>query len=205
MSTTTLPDPVSPLLRLRLAPSLRLDDDQLLALCEQNRQLHIERSSEGVLEMMSPAGGKTADRNAELGMQLRMWARRDGRGRAFDSSGGFVLPNGAMRSPDAAWVELSRLRRLSPEEQEKFLPLCPDFVVELRSPSDALGTLQSKMDEYMANGCGLGWLVDPTEGRVHVYRPGVPPEILDGPDAVSAAPELDGFRLELGEIWHPSW
>ena len=119
---------------IRLDPVVEIDDEQLFELCRRNRDLHIERSAAGELIVMSPAGGKTSDRNAEIVAQLRNWARRDGTGRPFDSSGGFTLPDGAMRSPDAAWVERSRLTELTPEQQEQFLPLCPDFVVELRSP-----------------------------------------------------------------------
>ncbi len=202
---TSPTSPIIPALTLQLSPTLPLDDDQLLALCEQNRELRIERSAEGKLEMMSPAGGKTADRNAELNMQLRIWARETGTGRAFDSSGGFLLPNGAMRSPDASWVRISRLRRLSREAQERFLPLCPDFAAELRSPSDPLKALQDKMLEYLANGCDLAWLIDPSTLRVHIYRPETAVEILEEPTSVGGDPELPGFRLDLAEIWHPSW
>lgn len=204
MATSPTSPPI-PALELQLAPTLCLDDDQLLALCEQNRELRIERSAEGKLEMMSPAGGKTADRNAELIMQLRLWARETGTGRAFDSSGGFLLPNGAMRSPDASWVAISRLRRLSPKDQERFLPLCPEFVAELRSPSDPLPALQEKMAEYLANGCRLAWLIDPSTRRIHVYRPESEVEVLEEPNTLAGDPELPGFRLQLAEIWQPSW
>ena len=202
---TSSTSPTIPALKLQLAPTLSLDDEQLLALCEQNRELRIERSAEGNLEMMSPAGGKTADRNAELIMQLRLWARETGTGRAFDSSGGFLLPNGAMRSPDASWVRISRLRELSRQDQERFLPLCPEFVAELRSPSDSLQALQAKMVEYLANGCRLAWLIDPSTRRAHVYRPESTVEVLEEPTTLPGDPELPGFRLQLAEIWQPSW
>lgn len=190
---------------IRLDPVVELDDDQLFELCRRNRDLHIERTAAGELILMSPAGGKTSDRNAEIVAQLRNWAKRDGSGRPFDSSGGFTLPSGAMRSPDAAWVERSRLAALTREQQEQFLPLCPDFVVELRSPSDPLPPVEAKMEEYLQNGARLGWLIDPAERRVHVYRPAADPEILENPRSVTGDPELPGFVLELAEVWDPAW
>ena len=135
--------------------------------------------------------------NAEITIQLGLWAKRDGTGRTFDSSGGFVLPNGATRSPDASWVRHGRLAALTAEDRAKFLPLCPDFVIELRSLTDGLSVLQDKMREYMENGAELGWLIDPLAGQVFVYRPGAPVERLEEPDNVSADPVLPGFRLEL--------
>lgn len=190
---------------LQLDPVVEIDDRQLFELCRRNRDLRIERTATGELIMMSPAGGKTSDRNAEIIAQLRNWARRDGTGRPFDSSAGFILPSGAMRSPDAAWVERSRLRALSHEQQDRFLPLCPSFVVELRSPSDPLAKLQSKMAEYIESGARLGWLIDPGERRLHVYRPDTDPDVLENPSAVSADPALPGFVLELAEVWNPAW
>ncbi len=134
---------------------------------------------------------------------LGVWARRDGAGVIFDSSAGFLLPNGAMRAPDAAWVLRSRLEPLSAEAKERFIPLTPDFVVELRSPSDRLADLERKLEEYRSQGARLGWLIDPQERRIHVYRPGRPPEVLDDPAEVSGAPELPGFLLDLEPIWAP--
>ena len=155
---------------------------------------------------MSPAGGDSSALNAEITIQLGTWAKRDGTGRTFDSSGGFVLPDGAVRSPDAAWVSRARLASLTAEQRMKFLPLCPDFVIELRSPTDSLPVLQDKMREYVENGARLGWLVDPPGGQVFVYRPDAPAERLAEPDSVSADPVLRGFRLEMDElrsILHP--
>ena len=159
---------------------------------------------------MAPAGGDTSDKNAEITMQLRLWAKRDGTGRTFDSSGGFVLPNGATRSPDASWVRHGRLAALTAEERAKFLPLCPDFVIELRSLTDGLSALQDKMREYMENGAQLGWLIDPVAGQVFVYRPGAPVERLEGagqrirrpraariPPGAGRDPVVAGFRLGL--------
>ena len=185
---------------LRLPPDLHLTDDQFYEFCRLNRELRIERTAQGGLVIMAPAGGDSSDKNAEITMQLRLWAKRDGTGGTFDSSGGFLLPNGATRSPDASWVNHDRLAALTAEERAKFLPLCPDFVIELRSPTDGLSALQDKMREYMENGAQLGWLIDLLGGQVFVYRPGAPVERLKEPESVSADPVLPGFRLELGEI-----
>ena len=210
MSAALQPIPGQPLHRpmsaestavlLRLPPDLHLTDDQFYEFCRLNRELRIERTAQGGLVIMAPAGGDASDKNAEITMQLRLWAKRDGTGRTFDSSGGFVLPNGATRSPDASWVRHGRLAALTAEERAKFLPLCPDFVIELRSLTDGLSALQDKMSEYMENGAQLGWLIDPLGGQVFVYRPGAPVERLEEPDSVSADPVLPGFRLELAEL-----
>ncbi len=200
---TTYPPPLP--LTLHLEPVVRLSDDQLFEFCAVNRDLRIERSSGGDLIVMSPAGGETSDRNAEITLQLGLWAKRDGRGRVFDSSGGFILPSGAMRSPDAAWVERERLRDVAPARRPKFLPLCPTFVIELRSTSDSLAPIQNKMLEYLDSGAALGWLIDPTTRQVAVYRPDREVKILEDPVSVSGDPELPGFVLELEEIWEPPW
>ena len=186
---------------LRLRPAVDLTDAQLLALGEANRELRIERTAEGDLLLMPPDGGDTADSNAEIGMQLRVWAKRDGTGTTFDSSGGFKLPNGAVRSPDASWMLRSRLDQLTAEQRKKFVPACPDFVLELRSPSDTLADLHAKLREYLANGARLGWLLDPETRRVHVYRPDAPVEQLDDPATVSGDPVLPAFALNLREVW----
>jgi len=188
---------------LRLQPVLHLTDDQLFELCQLNSELHIERTPEGELLIMPPAGWESSNQNLELSAQLLMWAKRDATGVATDSSGGFRLPNGAMRSPDAAWVRRSRLAALTRRQKQRFLPLCPDFVIELRSPSDNLSALQAKMDEYIENGAQLGWLIDPLEKRVYVYRPQRQVERLDGPAALSGDPELPGLVLDLSAIWEP--
>jgi Uma2 family endonuclease len=135
---------------------------------------------------------------------LGNWSKREARGRAAGSSAGFTLPNSAVRSPNAAWVLRERLKQLTPEQREKFLPLCPDFAIELRSPTDDLEDIQAKMKEYVANGLRLGWLIDPPARRVYVYRPGREVEILENPAQVSGDPELPGFVLEMAEIWEPS-
>jgi Uma2 family endonuclease len=189
---------------IRLQPVINLTDDQLLELCQQNRELRIERTAQGELLIMPPTGGETSDRNAELNMQLRLWAKHEQTGIAFDSSGGFLLPNGAMRSPDAAWVRRARLTNLTQEQKQKFLPICPDFVIELRSPSDRLSTLQAKMEEYIQNGAALGWLIDPQDRRVYIYRPERPVEWLENPTTLSGDAVLVGFVLNLQEIWQPA-
>jgi Uma2 family endonuclease len=190
----------NPAVVLRLAPVVRLDDEQLFDFCQLNRDLRIERDANGVLVLMAPVGGASSTRNLELCRQLANWAQRDGSGVAFDSSVGFILPNGAMRSPDAAWLRRERWDALKPEEREKFVPLCPEFVVELRSPSDRLPVLQRRMRELMRNGAQLGWLLDPRRRSVHVYRTGQAVQTLLVPSSLSGEPLLPGFVLDLRSI-----
>ena len=186
---------------LRLRPVIELSGEQLLELSSLNDDLRLELTAEGELIVMTPAGGESSRRNLELTVQLGIWTRRDGTGVAFGSSGGFILPNGAIRSPDASWVERSRYEALTPEQREKYLPLCPEFVIELRSPSDRLVTLQEKMVEYVENGARLGLLLDPARRRVYVYKPGEPVRELADPEEVSADPILPGFLLKPREVW----
>ena len=186
---------------VRLRPVLDLTEDQFFELCQINRDLRIERNAEGALLIMPPTGGETGDRDSEINMQLRIWAKRDGTGTIFSSSTGFRLPNTAVRSPDAAWMPRSRLAEIPADQQKKFIPACPDFVLELRSPSDTLRTVQDKMQEYLANGARLGWLIDPEPRHVYVYRPDASVQQLDNPDTISGDPVLPGFVLDLREIW----
>ena len=186
---------------LALPPVVHLDDDQFYELCRLNSELRIERAAGGGLSIMPPAGGDTSRRNAEIVRQLANWAGRNGAGTCFDSSCGFVLPNGAIRSPDAAWVLRKRLNTLTERQRSRFLPLCPDFVMELRSPIDSLQVLQNKMREYMENGTGLGWLIDPLRGEIFDYRPDGSVECLHVPEHLSADPPMARFRLQLHEIW----
>jgi len=192
-------------LSLDLEKMVDFDGDRFFDLCQRNRELRIEKTAQGEIVMMSPAGGRTSSRNSIITRQLVEWSERESSGAAFDSSGGFELPNGAVRSPDAAWVELDRLRDLASGQEERFLPLCPTFVVELRSPSDALDSIRKKMEEYVENGARLGWLIEPRSRRVHVYRPGKEVETLASPREVSAEPELRGFVLQLKRVWDPGW
>jgi Uma2 family endonuclease len=190
---------------LHLRPVIKLTDDQLFELCQINQELWIERTAEGDLVIMPPEGGETNNRTITLVTSLTQWAGQDGTGVTFGSSGGFMLPNGAMRAPDAAWVLRSRLAPLTPEQKQKFLPLCPDFVAEIRSPSDRLSTGQAKMQEYLDNGARLGWLFDPPNRVVNVYRPNQPVERLENPATISDDPVLPGFVLDLQLIWEPGF
>jgi len=150
---------------------------------------------------MPPTGADTGERNPEINFQLKLWAKKDKSGKICESSTGFKMPNGATLSPDALWVRKERLEKFSAQQHEKFLPLCPDFVLELRSASDNLKDSQAKMEEYMENGARLGWLIDPKAKKVHVYRSNVKASILDNPKTVSGEDVLDGFELDLTEIW----
>lgn len=190
-----------PAFTLTMPAQASLTDEQFYQLCLANRDVRFERTVSGELIIMSPTGGETGERNAGLTAQLWTWNQRVGLGKSFDSSTCFRLPNGATRSPDASWVELSRWAALTPEEREKFPPLCPDFVVELRSPSDALAPLQAKMREYLENGARLGWLLNRQEKAVEVYRAGQGVEVLEDPGRLSGEAVLPGFELELGLIW----
>jgi Uma2 family endonuclease len=190
---------------LHLRPVIELTDDQLFELCQINQELWIERTAEGDLVIMPPDGWETSSRSANLVTLLTQWAWQDSTGVTSGSSGGFILPNGAMRAPDAAWVLRSRLAPLSAEQKQKFLPLCPDFVVEIRSPSDRLSTAQAKMQEYIDNGARLGWLIDPGNRVVYVYRPNQPVERLENPATIAGDPVLPGFVLDLQRIWEPGF
>jgi Uma2 family endonuclease len=178
-----------------------LSDEEFFDFCMKNPDLHIERRSNGEIVIMPPAGMETGYRNSEVSGQLRDWAKKDGRGVAFDSNTEFILPSGAAFAPDASWVLKSRLASLTKAEKELFGRLCPDFVIELKSPSDRLRSLKSKMDEWIANGAHLGWLIVPEKRTVYVYRPGEDPEELSAIDFVAGEGPVTGFRLELVDIW----
>jgi len=181
--------------------SAGLTDEQFYQLCADNRELRLELTANRELVIMPPTGGETGRRNTRLTQRLANWAEKDGTGEAFASSTGFNLGNGAKRSPDAAWVRRSRWEALTEAQQEEFIPLCPDFVVELRSRKDRLRTLQAKMEEYMRNGAELGWLIDPVAQRVYVYRPRQLVECLEAPSTLSGEPVLPGFTFNASEIW----
>ncbi len=180
--------------------TLDLTDEQFFQLCQNNRNLRFERTATGELIIMSPTGGETSNRNIELSYQLQGWSRQNNLGKAFDSNGGFKLPKGGNRSPDASWVNMAGWNALTPAQREKFLPLCPDFVVELRSVSDSLKELQDKMREYLENGVRLGWLIDRQNLQVEIYRPGQDVEIIQSPETLSGEDVLPGFLLDLGQI-----
>ena len=179
----------------------KITEREFYEFCLLNKNLRIELTGEGDLIVMPPTGGKTGRRNSKLTRRLTAWAEDDGTGQPFDSSTGFTLPNGAKRSPDFAWVSDARWNSLTEQEQEEFPPLCPDFVVELRSRTDTLATLQGKMKEYIANGAQLGWLIDPTRKKVYVYRPKSAVEVLDSPKMVLGGSLLRGLKLDVQVLW----
>jgi Uma2 family endonuclease len=193
MSTTlSLPD-VEPLV-LHFGRGLqRLSDSEFFEFCQLNADWRLERTAEGDLIVMPPTGGETGRRNFTLTGAINDWVEQDGTGIGFDSSTGFALPNGAKRSPDLAWVKRSRWEQLTEEEREEFPPLCPDFVVELRSRTDSLDALKSKMQEYIENGARLGWLIDPIERTVYIYRPGEEVICLNHPKTIAGDPVLQGI------------
>uniref|UniRef100_B8HTU0 Putative restriction endonuclease domain-containing protein n=1 Tax=Cyanothece sp. (strain PCC 7425 / ATCC 29141) TaxID=395961 RepID=B8HTU0_CYAP4 len=186
---------------LTLDPVGILTDEAFYQLCQVNPDLKLERSAKGELIIMPPTGGESGRRNAEITIDLGIWNRQTGLGYTFDSSTCFKLPNGAERSPDAAWVERSRWEALSPEEREKFPPLAPDFVTELRSATDNLSTLRAKMQEYRENGVRLGWLINPQDQQVEIYRLEQDTETLQSPQQLSGESVLPGFVLDLTRIW----
>jgi Uma2 family endonuclease len=188
---------------LHIPPGLHLDDDLLFQFCRANPELRIERNPDGDLEIMSPTGAETGTRNANLTADMVIWARRDGRGVVFDSSTGFLLPNGAMRSPDLAWVLRERVAVLRPEQRRQFLPLVPDFLIELASPTEAVEDLRAKVREWCDCGVRLGWLVLPDQRQVWHYAPNREPYCLDCPESIGDDEVLPGLVLSMGRIWEP--
>ncbi|QMS88021.1 Uma2 family endonuclease [Nostoc edaphicum CCNP1411] len=186
---------------LQLQPAIALTEDQFYEFCQLNRDFRIERNPAGELVIMPPTGSETDERNFNLVGQLWVWTKQDGTGVGFGSSGGFTLPNGAVRSPDAAWIKRDRWEAIPPELRKKFAPICPEFVIELRSESDNLRILQDKMQEYIDNGTQLGWLIDRKQRRVFIYCPNIAVEVLDNPKILSGEPLLPGFVLDLSQVW----
>ncbi|MCF2145839.1 Uma2 family endonuclease [Desmonostoc muscorum LEGE 12446] len=182
---------------LNLEPILRLTDEQFYQLCMANKDLSLELDAKGELIIVPPVGGESGNQEADLITDLNIWNRQTKLGIVFSSSTIFRLPNGAKRSPDAAWVQLSRWEALTPEQRQKFPPLMPDFLIELRSQSDRLKTLQEKMQEYIENGLRLGWLINPQDGQVEIYRPAHPVEVLKMPALLSGEEVLPGFELQV--------
>jgi Uma2 family endonuclease len=178
-----------------------MSEAEFFDFCSQNSDLRIERDANGEIIIMPGTGGETGYRNSKLNARLAIWSERDGRGQSFDSSTMYLLPNGAARSPDASWLLKSRIDRLTKKEKRRFPPLCPDFVVELVSPSDRLSKVKAKMREWMENGAALGWLIDPDTRMVYIYRPGQDAEELVNVDHVVGEGPVEGFRLELADIW----
>lgn len=182
-------------------PMQRLSDQEFFDFCQANPELRIERTREGDLIIMSPTGGNTGRRNFNLTYQFGLWLETYSDGIGFDSSTGFILPNGAERAPDLSWVRNERWDALTETERNVFPPLCPDFVAELRSPSDSLSTLKDKMQEYIDNGAQLGWLIDPLDKNIYIYQPDETVICLDEPETVTGDPILPGFVLNLQKIW----
>lgn len=185
---------------LDLRPVMDLNDDQFYDLCRANHELRFERTAEGEILIMAPTGGETGRRNARLTYTLMQWSDRDGTGIVFDSSTALKLPDGSTKSPDASWIKRERWDKLTGAQKQKFSPICPDFVIELRSATDSVAELQEKMREYIANGAQLGWLIDPQERRAYVYRPNAEVETLDNAETLAGEPVLAGFVLDLKEI-----
>lgn len=199
--TTLLIQPGNSPLTVELPSLAQMTEQQFYEFCQANRDLRIERTAEGDVIIVPPAFSDTGNRNFNLAVQLGSWAEQDNTGIGFDSSAGFTLPNGATRSPDAAWIRYERWNALTEAQKASFAPICPDCVVELRSASDSLSGLQAKMQEYIENGAVLGWLIDRKNRTVHVYHPDQIPSLLHQPKTVSGEPELPGFQLHMAKIW----
>ncbi|MFN7528125.1 MAG: Uma2 family endonuclease [Dolichospermum sp.] len=186
---------------LQMLPNMVMTDDQFFDFCQLNRHFRIERNQIGDLFIMSPTGSETEERNFNLIVQLGIWTKQDGTGVGFGSSGGFTLPNGAVRSPDAAWIKRTKWEAIPADKRKKFAPICPEFIVELRSENDNLSTLKEKMQEYIDNGTQLAWLIDRKQRKVFIYRPNCGVEELDNPQTLTGEDILPGFVLDLSEIW----
>jgi Uma2 family endonuclease len=189
------------MITLDLRPDLQLTDQAFEQLCRSNPDLRLERTAQGELIAMAPSGSETGYYNSDISGQLWQWNRKLQQGITFDSSSGFTLPNRAIRAPDAVWIEKSRWQAIPAEQRRKFAPICPDFVIELKSPSDDLTVLQGKLEEYRDNGVRLGWLIDPENYQVFCYRPQRAVEIFDNPRNLSGEDVLVGFVLDLQVFW----
>ena len=174
-----------------------MNDEDFFYFCQRHRDLRIEMDKFGEITIMSPTGSETGRINFELSVDFGIWAKEDGTGKSFDSSTGFILPNGAMRSPDLSWIKLEKWRAVPVDLRKKFAPICPDFVIEIRSESDSLKNLQAKMEEYIENGAALGWLIDLQDKKVYVYQQNTTVHELENPSEVSGEPLLLGFVLQM--------
>jgi Uma2 family endonuclease len=188
-------------LPVRLRFDRPMTDEELMRFCAVNDDLSVEREPNGEILVMTPANIKTSTMNSRINRLLDEWAEADGRGIVSGPDGGYTLPDGSMRAPDAAWVANRRWQALSKEDQGRFAPICPDFVIELRSPSDNLADLQAKMEMWIANGAEVAWLIDPLEKAVSIYRPGEQPEVLAQPTSVQGTGPIARFELVLARIW----
>ncbi len=178
-----------------------MNDDEFFDFCQRHKDLRIEMNEDGEIIIMPPTGSETGGKNFNLIVKFGIWVEKDGGGKGFDSSTGFILPNGAKRSPDLSWMTLEKWNAIPKAKRKKFAPVCPDFVVELRSETDNLTKLKDKMEEYLENGASLGWLIDAAKRNVYVYRPNAKVEVLENPAEISGEPFLKGFVLNLKEIW----
>jgi Uma2 family endonuclease len=194
----TLPDVET---RARIESDRPMDDEEFFDFCMNNPDLKIEREANGEIVLMPPAGGESSFRNNDIQFELTTWSRKDGRGRVFGPDVSFVLPSGAVRGPDAAWILKTRIEALSREQKRRFLPLCPDFVIELLSPSDRISKAKLKMQEWIDNGASLGWMLDPEHRTVWIYRPEQEPEQIKNPLFVDGEGPVEGFRLDVAVAW----
>lgn len=185
----------------RLRPSVPWSDDELIAFSEANKPCKVERLASGEIQVMTPSGFENNRREAYVVAELFAWADADGRGEAFSSNAGFNLPDGSTLSPDAGWVDLHRLESLTDEQQERFLPFAPDFVVEILSLSDSLPELDAKMERWIANGARLAWRIDPFRCTVAIYSANGAPALLDRPEIVEGSGPVNGFRLPMSRLW----
>lgn len=186
---------------INIPATFKITEEQFQILAIANRDLHLELTANGELIIMPPTGGNTGKRNAQLSAQFVIWNNQTKLGEVFDSSTAFRLPNGADRSPDVSWVKIERWNELTSEQQETFPPLCPDFVLELKSNSDTMESLRRKMQEYLDNGIRLGWLIDPKNKIVEIYKPQEDIKVLNAPVNLSGEDVLFGFSLNLENIW----
>jgi len=191
---------MSSAIELSIPETLSLTDEQFLEICRVNQELRIEKTATGELIIMQPTGGETGKQHSAINAQLWLWNQQTKLGEVFDSSTGFLLPNGSNRAPDAAWITQEKWKQLTPEQRKKFIPLCPDFAIELRSPNDSLSKLQMKMQEYLENGMRLGWLINPEHKQVEIYREREQKEVLDNPKTLSGESILPDFSLDLETI-----
>lgn len=199
MTITDIPVPIS------FHPLATLTDEEFFDFCQRNKELRIERDAEGDVTVMSPTGIDSSGSNTDLIIDFGIWSRKDGRGKLFESNAGFILPNGAIRAPDVAWVRFKKLDNFTRTEKKRFVPVVPDFVVELRSETDSISKLKEKMEEYIDNGVSVGWLIDPQNEEVWVYRADRAPEKLDKPTHLTGVADFADLSIPIGYIWEPYW
>jgi len=188
-------------LPIKIKPATPLTDDEFLAFSRANEPYRFEKNANGEIIVMTPAGNKGDERELDFATELRLWARADGRGRVNGANAGWNLPDGSTKSPDASWTSDEQLARFTPEEQERYLPICPEFIAEMRSHSDSIAALQEKMELWIANGAKLGWLIDPYTATAYIYRPGQQTEVLRKPEVLEGEGPIKGFRLEMEPFW----